>query len=85
MVDATTLKLTEVALTYDLPSKYLDQTFIKGVSVGFVARNIIMLRSAQNKYTDPEFTQDGQQVTGYGTQEQLPPTASYGFKLDVKF
>ena len=85
VVDATTLKLREVALTYDLPSKYLDQTFIKGVSVGFVARNIIMLRSAQNKYTDPEFTVDKQQVTGYGTQEQLPPTASYGFKLDVKF
>lgn len=85
VVDATTLKLREVALTYDLPSKYLDQTFIKGVSLGFVARNIIMLRSAQNKYTDPEFTQDGQQVTGFGTQAELPPTASYGFKLDVKF
>lgn len=85
VVDATTLKLREVALTYDLPSNYLNQTFIKGISLGFVARNIIMLRSAQNKYTDPEFTVDGQQVTGFGTQAQLPPTASYGFKLDVKF
>jgi len=45
----------------------------------------MMLRSAQNKYTDPEFTNDGQQVTGFGTQTQLPPTASYGFKMDVKF
>lgn len=44
-----------------------------------------MLRSAQNKYTDPEFTTDSQQVTGFGTQNQLPPTASYGFKMDVKF
>ena len=85
VVDATTFKLREVALTYDLPSKLLNQTFIKGVSLGFVARNIIMLRSAQNKYTDPEFTRNDEQVTGFGTQEQLPPTASYGFKLDVKF
>lgn len=85
VVDATTLKLREVALSYELPSKYLDKTFIKGVTLGFVARNIIMLRSAQNKYTDPEFTNDSQQVTGFGTQSQLPPTASYGFKLDVKF
>jgi len=85
VVDATTLKLREVALNYDLPSKYLDKTFIKGISFGLVARNIIMLRSAQNKYTDPEFTTDSQQVTGFGTQNQLPPTASYGFKMDVKF
>ena len=85
VVDATTLKLREVALNYDLPSKYLDKTFIKGISFGLVARNIIMLRSDQNKYTDPEFTTDTQQVTGFGTQNQLPPTASYGFKMDVKF
>lgn len=32
VVDATTLKLREVALNYDLPSKYLDKTFIKGIS-----------------------------------------------------
>jgi hypothetical protein len=55
------------------------------VSFGVVARNVLMLRSAQNKYTDPEFTTDGQQVAGFGTQAQLPPTGSYGFKLDVKF
>lgn len=83
--DATTFKLREVALTYDLPSKYLDRTPISSVSFGLVARNVLMLRSAQNKYTDPEFTQDGQQVAGFGSRDQLPPTGSYGFKLDVKF
>ncbi|WP_298115756.1 SusC/RagA family TonB-linked outer membrane protein [Flavobacterium sp.] len=85
VVDATTFKLREVALSYDLPSQYLKNTFIKNVSFGLVARNILMLRSAQNKYTDPEFTNDGQQVTGFGTQSQLPPTGSYGFKMDIKF
>jgi hypothetical protein len=85
VVDATTFKLREVALNYELPASYIKNTFIKSVSFGLVARNIMMLRSAQNKYTDPEFTNDGQQVTGFGTQTQLPPTASYGFKMDVKF
>ncbi len=85
VVDATTFKLREVALNYDLPSSYLKNTFIKNISLGLVARNILMLRSAQNKYTDPEFTNDSQQVTGFGTQSQLPPTASYGFRMDVKF
>ena len=85
IVDATTFKLREVALSYDLDPKFFAKTFVKSASIGFVARNVLMLRSAQNKYTDPEFTVDGQQVTGFGTQDQLPPTGSYGFKLDVKF
>ena len=85
VTDATTFKLREVALTYDFPAKYLDRTPISSVSFGIVARNVLMLRSAQNKYTDPEFTTDGQQVAGFGTRDQLPPTGSYGFKLDVKF
>jgi TonB-linked SusC/RagA family outer membrane protein len=85
VVDASTFKLREVSLVYDFPAEMLPKNFVKGVSFGIIARNVLMLRSAQNKYTDPEFTTDGQQVTGFGTQSQLPPTGSYGFKLDVKF
>lgn len=85
VVNATTFKLREVVLSYDLPKKYLDKTFIKGFTFGLIARNIVMLRSAQNKITDPEFTNASEQTSGFGTQKQLPPTGSYGFKLDVKF
>ena len=85
VVDATTFKLREVALSYEFPSKFLKNTAISSINLGFVARNVLMLRSAQNKYSDPEFTNDSQQVGGFGTQSQLPPTGSYGFKLDVKF
>lgn len=83
--DATTLKLREVALDYKLPERFLNQTFIKEVTFGIVARNLIMLRSAENNYTDPEFTNDTEAVVGLGTINQLPPTASYGFKLNLKF
>jgi len=85
VVDGSVFKLREIALSYDLPAKMLDRTFIKGVNFGLVARNVLMLRSDANKYTDPEFTNNGQQVTGFGTLDQLPPTGSYGFKLNVKF
>ena len=85
VTDATTLKLREVSLTYDLPKKFIENTFVKSVSLGVVARNLIMLRSAQNVYTDPEFTNDGQQVAGFGTLDQLPPTSTFGFKFDIKF
>jgi TonB-linked SusC/RagA family outer membrane protein len=85
VVDATTFKLREIALTYNFPERFLKNTLIKNISLGAFGRNLLMLRSAQNKYTDPEFTLDSQQFSGFGTQAQLPPTASYGFKLDVKF
>ena len=85
VTDATTLKLREVSLTYALPNKFIENTFVKSVSLGIIARNLIMLRSAQNVYTDPEFTNDGQQVTGFGTLNQLPPTSTFGFKFDIKF
>jgi len=85
VTDATTLKLREVALSYNIPAKYLENTFIKSLNFGLVARNLIMLRSAQNVYTDPEFTTDTQEVAGLGTTAQLPPTANYGFKVDIKF
>ena len=85
VVDASTFKLREVVLSYDIPQKYLTKTFIKGFTFGLVGRNILMLRSAANKITDPEFTNSSEQAGGFGTQKQLPPTSSYGFKLDLKF
>jgi hypothetical protein len=85
VTDASTLKLREVALTFNMPDKFLKDTFIRSLSIGIVGRNLIMLRSERNVYTDPEFTADSQEVTGIGTLDQLPPTANYGFKLDIKF
>jgi len=85
VTDATTLKLREIALSYNVPAKFLENTFISSLNFGLVGRNLIMLRSAQNVYTDPEFTNDTEEVTGFGTLDQLPPTANYGFKLDLKF
>jgi TonB-linked SusC/RagA family outer membrane protein len=83
--DATFLKLREVVLDYNLPKKFLENTFLKEVTFGIVARNLVMLRSAENVYTDPEFTTDDQEFGGFGTIAQLPPTANYGFKVNLQF
>lgn len=83
--DATFLKLREVALDYTLPNKFLEKTFLESVTVGVVARNLVMLRSAENVYTDPEFTPNDAEVGGFGTQDQLPPTGQYGFKVNLQF
>ncbi|WP_142785019.1 SusC/RagA family TonB-linked outer membrane protein [Changchengzhania lutea] len=56
VVDASAIKIREIALDYTLPSKFLEKTPFEAITVGFVANNLIMWRAAENIYTDPEFS-----------------------------
>jgi len=81
-------KLREVALNYDFNvKKLLKVNFIKGLQVGIVGRNLLMLRPATNMYTDPEFnTQSGgSNAVGYTTEDQTPPTRVLGFTVKLTF
>jgi TonB-linked SusC/RagA family outer membrane protein len=75
--DASYIKLAEVSLSYKFPKSILGK-YIKGASVGIVARNLGMIAvSSENKHNwDPsEF--------GYlfGDDAQLPGTRSFGFNV----
>lgn len=101
VVDASAVKIREIALDYTLPSKFLEKTPFEAITVGLIANNLIMWRAAENIYTDPEFSVNsgaGQNVgiggtnsavsngtTGIGSSAQAPPTGTYGFKLNLKF
>ncbi|RAJ19991.1 TonB-linked SusC/RagA family outer membrane protein [Gelidibacter algens] len=87
VVDATAIKIREIALDYNLPSKYLKQTPFDALSIGLVANNLIMWRAKENVYTDPEFSINtgGDGVSGIGSTDQAPPTGTYGFKVNLKF
>jgi TonB-linked SusC/RagA family outer membrane protein len=84
VVDASAIKVREIALTYNLPEKLIGKTPLERVSVGLVARNILMWRPASNIYTDPEFYTGNTNAIGFGTQDQTPPTGTYGFKLNIQ-
>ena len=87
VVDASAIKIREIALDYALPKRFLEKMPIDAISLGFVANNLIMWRAKENRYTDPEFTINtgGNGVTGIGSSAQTPPTGTYGFKVNVKF
>ncbi len=101
VVDASAIKIREIALDYTLPSKFLEKTPFETITVGLVANNLIMWRAAENIYTDPEFSVNsgaGSNVgigstnstvsngtTGIGSSAQAPPSGTYGFKLNMKF
>jgi len=81
-------KLREVALTYDIPVKTLfGGNVIKTAQIGFVGRNLLMFRPKANVWTDPEFNNSSatSNAVGYTTEDQTPPTRTYGFSVKLSF
>ena len=82
--DASYLKLRELRLDFDFPTKWLKNTFIKKASIGVYGRNLLCI--TDYPMFDPETVSlDGStMVTGVevGT---LPSTRSYGINFNVSF
>lgn len=82
--DQTNLRLREVSLSYKVPSKYLSNKFIKGLSIGLVGRNLFFF------YKDiPNFDPESSYSTSNFSQGflfyNLPTTRRLGANLTVKF
>ena len=73
--DETFLKLREVNISFDFPSRWLRQTFIIQASVSLVGRNLAILSDL--KYIDPD--------SGNDLSMQTPSMRNFGFNLNVKF
>jgi len=80
-------KLRELSLYYDVPSSILGYTgnFVKGLRVGFVGRNLLMLLPPSNMYGDPEVNDGSGNAVGYSPSGAIPPSRSYGFNLTLTF
>ena len=73
--DETFFKIREIILTYQVPSKVLQNNFINAASISFVGRNMFL-------FTDvPQIDPD----QGFDDQFQSPSTRSFGFNLNLKF
>jgi TonB-linked SusC/RagA family outer membrane protein len=81
-------KLRELALAYDLPASVFGKTkAIKGVRISVQGRNLFMWMAKDNYYTDPEYSDGGNDTNGIGLTGigQTPPSRFYGATLSVKF
>ncbi|MCK7591947.1 SusC/RagA family TonB-linked outer membrane protein [Subsaxibacter sp. CAU 1640] len=86
--DATAVKLREVALSYNLPAKYLERTPIKKLSLGVVGRNLLTWLPKENRFSDPEFSNNAGpagNAIGIGGYFQGPPTRTYGLNVNIEF
>lgn len=70
----TFLKLREVTLTYQFPSSWLHRSFIKGATVSFVGRNLLLFSKMPNVDPDPA-----------ADNLQTPSTRSMGINFNIKF
>ncbi|MCM4170697.1 SusC/RagA family TonB-linked outer membrane protein [Arenibacter sp. TNZ] len=80
LIEKTFAKLREVSLTYMLPSKLLDKTFVDSASISLIGRNLLYW-TKDDTFGDL----DTYTVSTGDTQLQLPSQRSYGFNLNFQF
>ena len=81
--DAGFVKLREVALTYTLPSTFLDKTFIKGMSLSAIGNNLWIIQKSL-PYADPEAGLSSGNAQGYQSGV-LPSTKNISFNIKMNF
>lgn len=72
------IRLREVSLTYDIPSRWLNKLMINSGSIGFTATNLGLIWKKNNAGIDPDFIPNSRNLT-------MAPTPSYNFSLNLNF
>jgi TonB-linked SusC/RagA family outer membrane protein len=70
----TFLKLREATLTWQVPNKWLGRSFVKGLTLSAVGRNLLLLSKMPNVDPDPAVD-----------NLQTPSTRTIGFNANIKF
>jgi TonB-linked SusC/RagA family outer membrane protein len=84
ILDATNVKLREVALTFDFPETMIKDTFIQSANLSLVGRNLLFLYNAAGDI-DPEATYSSGPASTAFEHSSLPSTRSYGLNLKINF
>jgi len=86
VIDKSFIKLREVVLSYRLPEKWLDDTFIEGLTFSVIGRNLFLWTPRSNQYIDPEVSTFGTDLNSqFGEFSANPSTRSLGFSLRANF
>jgi len=86
LVDRSYAKIRNIAISYDLPKKWLKPIYLTGVSLGAYVNNPFMWTAKDNYYVDPESTTTGSDLGGqFGELYTNPSTRVYGFNLSIKY
>ena len=86
-VSKTYAKLREVILTYTIPGKVLQKTFIRRIDISLVGRNLLYFFPSGFKDLDVDQYPGRNQFNNISLEHDLqtPTTRSYGFNLNIVF
>jgi TonB-linked SusC/RagA family outer membrane protein len=86
VIDKSFVKLREVIIGYNLPSKFLKGTSITNLNFSIIGRNLFLWTPVSNQYIDPETSTFGTDLRGqFGEFSANPSTKSLGFSLKANF
>jgi TonB-linked SusC/RagA family outer membrane protein len=86
VVSADAWKLRELVVSYDIPKTIFSATrIIQRAILTVSGRNLVMLRPATNKWTDPEFSEGTGNDSGRTGEGQTPPTRIFSATLGLTF
>ena len=86
LVDKSYVKLRNVVLSWQLPTKWFANCFITGVNVSLFGNNLMLWTPKSNTFIDPETSTFGNDLEGnYGEFSANPSSRKFGFNVQVKF
>ncbi len=86
LVNASYVRLQEVALSYKIPTKYYKHSMFGGLEAGVFGNNLLLWTATSNKYDDPEETSAGAIGNGQGFNYSARPSLrNYGAFVKVTF
>ncbi len=86
LVNASYIKLQEIALSYKIPQKYYKNSLFGSLEAGMFGNNLILWAAKSNKYDDPEQNSTGALSNGQGFNFNARPSLrNYGAFIKVTF
>jgi TonB-linked SusC/RagA family outer membrane protein len=86
VLDKSFFKLRELSVSYSLPRKWFAGTFIGGIEVSAVGRNLFMWTAKGNNFIDPEATNYGNDLDSELGEFHAPPSVrTFGGMLKLTF
>jgi len=86
LVDASFVRLQELALSYKIPQKYYKRSPFGSLEAGLFGNNLLLWTAKSNKYDDPEANSGGATSNAQGLNYTARPTLrNYGISVKVTF
>ena len=84
LLDKTHVRLRELVITYNLPRSLFANSFITGIDISLIGRNLALWTPKGNKFIDPETTTFGNNLNGeFGEFSTSPSIRNLGFSLKI--